>query len=415
VIVALPHGRGFAQALVVLALAAAVSACVTGSKKDTPPQAAKDSPEQTQPHAPKHAGTKHGDSDTPKQSPYAPAQEDPSKRGDYVAGGLYAPQIKDSVPDYVPNVEAIPEPEVKAERPSRYGNRSYAVLGKSYRVLASSEGYVEQGNASYYGNKFHGRLTSNQEVYDMYAFTAAHRSLPLPSYVRVTNLSNGKSVVVRVNDRGPFHANRIIDLSYAAAVKLDFIRQGTARVEVEALQPGERGSRTTAARRERKDRETSSAALVPKAPAAAASTPAAPPDPAVAADEFDRWMRDRDVRIATGKPSDASPTTAASTKQTPEGGGPKAEDAPPANATVAATADAGVSLQVAAFSSLENAERGQQRLRDAGLPAVRIDETQAGGKPLWRLRIGPVAADRVQELSARCADLGFDAVKIVRE
>jgi rare lipoprotein A len=176
---------------------------------------------------------------TTKQSPYAPAVEDPGKRGDYVAGGLYAPHIADSVPDTIPDVDAIPEPEVKAEPRSRVGNRSYAVLGKRYSIRDSAEGYVEQGMASFYGKKFHGRLTSNQEVYDMYAFTAAHKSLPLPSYVRVTNLANGKSVVVRVNDRGPFHAGRIIDLSYAAATKLGFVHQGTARVEVRALSPGE--------------------------------------------------------------------------------------------------------------------------------------------------------------------------------
>ncbi len=114
-----------------------------------------------------------------KVSPYAPAQEDTSKRGNYVAGGLYAPGVADTVPAYIPNVDAIPEPDVRAEPMSRYGNRSpYSVLGKSYTVMAQPKGYVERGTASYYGNKFHGRRTSNQEVYDMYAFTAAHRTLP---------------------------------------------------------------------------------------------------------------------------------------------------------------------------------------------------------------------------------------------
>src|SRR5690606_34417765 len=158
----------------------------------------------------------------------------------YTAGGLYAPHIRDSVPDEVPDVDAIPEPEVVAEPRSRYGNRSpYKVLGKSYRVLDTAEGYRGTGLASYYGNKFHGRRTSNLEVYDMYAFTAAHKSLPLPSFARVTNLDNGRSVVVRVNDRGPFHEGRVVDLSYAAAVKLDIHRQGTGRVEVRGLAPGE--------------------------------------------------------------------------------------------------------------------------------------------------------------------------------
>ena len=156
-------------------------------------------------------------------SPYAAAQEDPSTRGDYKAGGLYKPGVKDTTPDYVPNVDCIPEPHVVDEPRSPVGNRSpYTVLGKQYHVMDTPGGYVEQGTSSYYGAKFHGRRTSNQEVYDMYAFTAAHKTLPLPSFARVTNLDNGKSVVVRVNDRGPFHSNRIIDLSYAAAVKLGY-------------------------------------------------------------------------------------------------------------------------------------------------------------------------------------------------
>jgi rare lipoprotein A len=176
-----------------------------------------------------------------KRSPYAPAQEDVGKRGDYTSGGLYAPHIQDSAPDDpLHDVDQIPEPDVVAEPRSRYGNRSpYKVLGKSYSVRDSAEGYVEQGQASYYGNKFHGRRTSNLEVYDMYALTAAHKTLPLPSFARVTNLENGKSVVVRVNDRGPFHAGRVIDLSYAAAVKLGYRSKGTARVEVRGLSAGE--------------------------------------------------------------------------------------------------------------------------------------------------------------------------------
>jgi len=174
----------------------------------------------------------------PHQSPYPPAQEDPSKRGDYVGGGRYAPHIQDSTPDHLPDTDAIPEPVVEALPRSRYGNRSpYQVLGRTYHVLDDASGFVETGIASYYGNKFHGRRTSNQEVYDMYAFTAAHKSLPLPSFARVTNLDNGRSVVVRVNDRGPFHDGRVIDLSYAAAVKLGIHEAGLGRVEVRALTP----------------------------------------------------------------------------------------------------------------------------------------------------------------------------------
>ncbi|MEP5765047.1 MAG: septal ring lytic transglycosylase RlpA family protein [Halieaceae bacterium] len=130
----------------------------------------------------------------------------------------------------------VVEPVPRAEPVLAAGNTSpYRVNGKQYTVLPSSRGYREQGVASWYGRKFHGRNTANGEVFNAYAASAAHRSLPIPTYARVTNLENGRSMVVRVNDRGPFHADRIIDLSYGAAVKLGFEDQGTAQVEVVAL------------------------------------------------------------------------------------------------------------------------------------------------------------------------------------
>ena len=128
--------------------------------------------------------------------------------------------------------DAVPRPEAR----SRYGNGPvYEVLGKRYTVMPSSSGYQERGVASWYGKKFHGNLTSNRETYDMYGMTAAHKTLPLPTYVRVRNLRNNKSIIVRVNDRGPFVHNRIIDLSYTAAMKLDMIKDGTSLVEVTAI------------------------------------------------------------------------------------------------------------------------------------------------------------------------------------
>ncbi|MCU4675441.1 septal ring lytic transglycosylase RlpA family protein [Catenovulum sp. 2E275] len=121
------------------------------------------------------------------------------------------------------------------EVPSRGGNKDYQVLGKHYKVLKTSEGFSEEGVASWYGKKFHGHLTSNGETYDMFAMSAAHKTLPLPTYVKVTNLANNKQAIVRVNDRGPFHDGRIIDLSYAAAFKLGVTKSGTAKVKIEAL------------------------------------------------------------------------------------------------------------------------------------------------------------------------------------
>ena len=144
---------------------------------------------------------------------------------------------RDSAPDSAPSSARLPDDATPRQEPrSRYGNGpNYQVFGETYKVMDSSYDYQERGVASWYGKKFHGRKTSNQEDYDMYAMTAAHKSLPLPTYVRVRNLSNNKSVVVRVNDRGPFVDNRLIDLSYSAALKLDMVQSGTSLVEVTAI------------------------------------------------------------------------------------------------------------------------------------------------------------------------------------
>ncbi len=143
------------------------------------------------------------------------------------------------LPGSPPDINSVPDAVPRDEPRSKRGNPPfYSVLGKRYTVLDSADGYVERGVASWYGPTFHGESTSIGEAYDMYGMTAAHKTLPLPAYARVTNLSNGRSVVVRVNDRGPFAKNRIIDLSYTAAAKLDMLRDGTALVEVRTLRPG---------------------------------------------------------------------------------------------------------------------------------------------------------------------------------
>lgn len=154
----------------------------------------------------------------------------------YRAGGLYAPDVADAHPDGELDIHLLKEPIPRQEAKSRAGNRSpYKVLGRSYYVRDSAAGYKERGVASWYGTKFHGRATSSGEIYDMCQFSAAHKTLPVPSYARVTRLDTGQSVIVRINDRGPFHDGRLIDLSFAAASKLGINRSGVARVEVEAI------------------------------------------------------------------------------------------------------------------------------------------------------------------------------------
>ncbi|MBD7988172.1 septal ring lytic transglycosylase RlpA family protein [Luteimonas sp. Sa2BVA3] len=466
----------------VAAMAVLLAGCAGTPKRDAPADTA----------APAAPG--------PKVSPYAPAQEDPSTRGDYVAGGLYKPGVSDTIPDYLPDVDAIPEPEVMALPRSRYGNGpTYKVLGRTYRVLDDTEGFVETGLASYYGQKFHGRRTSNQEVYDMYAFTAAHKSLPLPSFARVTNLETGQSVVVRVNDRGPFHEGRVVDLSYAAAVKIGVHPRGTARVEVRALGPGENArERPADVRTAAVDPATglppgvrvASGAPRPAAPSgmdglvaavqgpvapaalvAAVSQPAAlhadasAPEQghaqataapassapsagdwrfdmhqdgrAMTADEFDAWMKARRARVATGRAGTPEPRDPRLAAEAPSGiGAAAAPTATPAAAMPAAasptTASAtgasagatraapsatagGILLQVAAFGSRDNAERALAMLRGAGIGEARLQDGTSAGKPVWRLRVGPVAPTTVAALSARVAGLGFGAPQPVRE
>jgi rare lipoprotein A len=167
----------------------------------------------------------------PYENEKPPPQPPPSK------GGYY----KDDGPEEKPpaNLAQIPDAEPKTEPLHRYANRPYKVFGTEYVPLAEVRAFRQRGLASWYGRRFHGQRTASGEPYDMYAMSAAHPTLPIPSYVRVTNVANGRSVVVRVNDRGPFHGSRVIDLSYAAAYRLGFIQAGSAQVELEAVLAGQ--------------------------------------------------------------------------------------------------------------------------------------------------------------------------------
>ena len=380
--------KGLALPLLALTLAA----CSSAPKKPSSPAAGHSRP------APLPVAAQQGP--RPGCKVYAPAQEDPSTRGDYQAGGLYAPGVADTTPDYIPDVDCIAEPVVTREPPSPIGNRSpYSVLGKKYEVMGRADGYKDQGTASYYGKKFHGRLTSNREVYDMYAFTAAHKTLPLPSFARVTNLDNGKSVVVRVNDRGPFHEGRVIDLSYAAAVKLGIVARGTGRVEVRALAPGEAGSsaRTTATTAATKRAgDPSRGATTAPATASTAALPATGLDNLVQA-----------LPSTTGSFGQAQVSVVPVPAATRAAGGAPVPVA-------GGSADSAAVLQVASFSSLENARRALDRLAAAGIAGGRLDDVVAGGRTLWRLRVAAGGAD-LMELAGRIAGLGLGTPQLVRD
>ena len=217
---------------------------------------------------------------------------------------------------------ALPDAVPVAEPRARLGNPPfYEVFGQRYTILPTANGYVERGVASWYGPDFHGVRTSVGEPYDMYSMTAAHRTLPLPAYARVTNLKNGRSIVVRINDRGPFKANRIIDLSYAGALKLDMIREGTTMVEVRALAPDQ-------------------AALPPPAPAS-------------------------------------------------------------------------IFAQAGAFAVEDNGRRLRDRLAAAGVGNIVLRGDEAGGRTIYRVRIGPIeSVPAFDALVARLHALGVPSVTL---
>jgi rare lipoprotein A len=274
------------------------------------------------------------------------------------AGESPAPPAATPPPAAVSEVgaDAIPKPEPK----SRYGNPPfYDVFGQRYYVLSSSADYVERGVASWYGPGFHQVKTSTGELYDMYAMSAAHRTLPLPAYVRVTNLQNGRSVVVRVNDRGPFVGNRIIDLSYTAAAKLDMLRDGTAMVEVRSI-------------------DTSAP---PVATTIAAATPAATPA-AVAPATTGLSL------IAT---ADAAPLVEPTTAATASGVTPSAvTPGAPLPSSVSAAKPV-LFVQAGAFADPANAARLAAKLRDGDYGRVFVRDDVIAGRKMYRVRIGPVA------------------------
>lgn len=174
---------------------------------------------------------------TTQQGGHSPGARQPASDSSQIIVNVPT-DLKDSGPVEDMDASHIPDAVPRRELRTLAGNKSpYEVLGVTYRVMERENGFAEEGLASWYGNKFHGKRTANGELYSMYAMSGAHKTLPIPSYARVTNLDNGRSVVVRINDRGPFHSGRVIDLSYAAASKLGYARLGTARVRVEAVLP----------------------------------------------------------------------------------------------------------------------------------------------------------------------------------
>lgn len=252
------------------------------------------------------------------------------------------------------DVSKIPDAVPKDEPRSKYGNpASYVVNGRTYHVMKSGSGYIERGIASWYGEKFHGRRTSSGETYDMYGMTAAHKSLPLPSYVEVTNLQTGRKVVVKVNDRGPFHENRVIDLSWTAASKLGILGKGTGLVEVKTVGPGYK----------------SAAPLI-------AAEPTGPRAP---------------VAEATIQVSNTVSM--------------------PVNTPVS-----NFYIQVGAYSQLANAQRMYDKLGALGSDRLLLNETTVNGRQIYRVRIGPLDdVTLADQIVSRLGSLGIHEHQITTD
>jgi len=280
------------------------------------------------------------------------------------SGGYY----KDDGPGEKPpaNLDQIVDAQPKAEPLHRYANRPYQVFGKEYVPLASVQAYRQRGVASWYGKKFHGQRTASGETYDMYAMSAAHPTLPIPSYARVTRVATGRSVIVRINDRGPFHQGRMIDLSYAAALKLGFAQLGSAEVELESIEPAQAVTPTQQAA------TTTPPPAATTAPAATTTAATIPPAEVT-------------TPLAAAMTAPAATTTAATIA-------PDAAPTPPAATTTeqalsASERPAAVYVQVGAFSSRANAESLRSRLENAGWLKDTVQVLAIGN--LWRLHVGP--------------------------
>jgi rare lipoprotein A len=298
----------------------------------------------------------------------------------------------DNPPD---NLYDIPDAEPRIEPYANRGNKPYVVFGKTYTPQLDEQPAKQRGRGSWYGKKFHGQRTSSGEPYDMYKMTAAHPTLPIPSYARVTNMSNGKSVVVRVNDRGPFHSSRIIDLSYTAALKLGYIGHGSAELEVQRILP-EEIRQMELARNSGAAPVLASAPPQPATPVVASMAPAAMSTPAAVETEAVAMP----LTTVSAPPEMLAAPIAA----------PAAASAGPLSAAPAPAG--GYYLQLGAFSQAANAQaaRAQHAQRWNGrLQQVDVVENNS----LFRLYGGPFASRADAEATARQMQAGGAALPII--
>jgi rare lipoprotein A len=314
---------------------------------------------------PKPATTPASPAPSPGSATTAPA---PSKPGYYKDDGPgdNMPANIDSIPDAVPRVEPL----------HRYANRPYVVFSREYVPATTLRPYKERGVASWYGRKFHGEKTSTGEIYDMYAMTAAHPTLPLPSYARVTSLASGKSVIVRVNDRGPFLHNRVIDLSYAAAHRIGIAQRGSGEVEVVAIIPGDVARPTSTPLPPVVLADKGSASNLPSGSASASApvtTAALAPAP-----------------VITPVPSAAPAVTPPASTSTPAAATPPSAVAVTTETLPVQSAPAGYAVQLGAFSTYPNAQNFLERLQNQ-LASVQVEAKIRQSNGFFRVYVGPYA------------------------
>ncbi|MDF3054127.1 MAG: rare lipoprotein [Gammaproteobacteria bacterium] len=318
--------------------------------------------------------------------------------------GCASPPNQNELPPKLSAKNDIPDAIPKAEQLSRYGNpNSYVVAGNRYHVLKSTASYEKTGMASWYGTKFHGRLTSSREPYDMHSMTAASPTLPIPSYVHVTNLSNGRSVIVKVNDRGPFKSNRIIDLSYAAAKKLDYLNHGTAKVKVTAIDT--RDEKTMLASRQK--HEDSIKAYVGKTsdmPAIQlAENSVAIPKP--------EKMASQKIMLKSAKTTQLAKNTVTVKMPEPEKIMPEKTVAQNAEKMqLAQDVVRSTYLQVGAFKAKDRAINLSKEVSTLTNVAasVKTSETSGGKEPIYLVNLGPIDEKMSTKLQAVLAQNGFE-------
>jgi rare lipoprotein A len=336
---------------------------------------------------------------SPSASPAPAPSNNPNQDGPPAAEEV--PANVAQIPDAVP----VPEPKSNSGNPD-----SYEVYGDHYVILKDARGYRERGYASWYGKKFQGKRTSSGEPYDMFKMTAAHKTLPIPCYAKVTSIENGRSVIVRINDRGPFHEGRIIDLSYTAAVKLGSLGKGSIAVEVEAIDPSMPQPATMVARAPPQAAKPAPVAPAPPpAPAPATVAMAAPVRPAVPV-----------VTLAPGQRLTLDPTLS------PPGAAPALSVSPPAAAAipapptqVAAVASGTASsalryLQAGLFYDPINAISLREQLNGLGFSNVQLKNDVRNGANVSRVLLGPFSdEDALALVRKRLGDMQMNAVPVV--